>query len=72
VGSRAEAINAEVTAEKMRALGVLARHRLGDVLDGPIGAAARTKFTELVGLSMREILATTAAGPSPAGRRHSG
>ncbi|HKH88248.1 MAG TPA: hypothetical protein VKA05_05470 [Acidimicrobiales bacterium] len=72
VGSRADAINAELTAEKMRALGQLARHRLNDVLERPMGVAARARLADFVGSSVREALATPLADRSGAeARRHS-
>ncbi|MGD0083885.1 MAG: hypothetical protein ABSD78_11890 [Acidimicrobiales bacterium] len=64
MGSRADAINAEVTAEKIRAFGELARHRFNDILEGQIGVTARAKIADLVGSSVRDALATPAADRS--------
>jgi hypothetical protein len=45
--SRAEMVNAEATAEKVRVLGDLARERFNGFLDSPLGAIARERIAEI-------------------------
>ena len=62
VDSRADA----VSAEKVRAISDLARARLGDLLDSPIGGVARDRVTELIGASLSGVgrpIDTTARWP---------
>ena len=47
-GARAEA----VSAEKVRAISDLAKARLGDLLESPMGGVARDRVTELIGASL--------------------
>lgn len=46
--SRIDAVNAEATAERVRAIGDLARERLTGFLDSPIGDAARARVAEML------------------------
>ena len=48
VSSRVESVNAEATAERVRAIGDLARERFSGVLGSPLGGMARARMTELV------------------------
>lgn len=41
----------EEAGEKLRALSGLAKERLADIMDGPLGAKARDRVTELIGTS---------------------
>lgn len=59
-GSRAD--GAEATAERVRAIGGLARERFTEFLDGPIGDIARARVAEVL----------TGAGGKSAGRRDAG
>ena len=45
----------EVSAEKVRALGDLARERLTTFLDSPAGEATRERVTELIGASLAGV-----------------
>jgi hypothetical protein len=45
----------EVTAEKVRAIGDLARERFTTILDSPSGEAARERVTELIGASLAGV-----------------
>ncbi|MGH9292521.1 MAG: hypothetical protein ACRDZ6_07065 [Acidimicrobiales bacterium] len=48
--------SADITAEKVRAIGDLARERFGTFLDSPAGNAAMKRFTDLVGESLTGIV----------------
>jgi hypothetical protein len=50
--SRAEHLSAEVSAERVRALGDLARERLNGFLGSPLGEMARGRLTEIVSSSL--------------------
>jgi len=49
--SRAESVNAEATAERVRVLGDLAREHLNGLLDSPLGGIARARMAEMFGSS---------------------
>ncbi|MGA8680579.1 MAG: hypothetical protein ABSB54_02625 [Acidimicrobiales bacterium] len=49
--SRAEAVNAEATAERVRALGDLARDRFSGLLASPLGGLARARMGEMLSAS---------------------
>ena len=53
VGSRAESVNAEAAAEKMRAIGDLARERINGLIDSPLGGVARQRATEILTSSLK-------------------
>jgi hypothetical protein len=50
--SRAEHVNAEATAERVRVISDLARERFNDFLTTPLGAMARDRLAEAVGSSL--------------------
>ncbi len=52
----------EEASEKLRALSGLARERLSDLVEGPIGTMARERMTDLLGASLSS--ATTERGGS--------
>jgi hypothetical protein len=45
-------VAAEEAAEKLRALSGLARERLSDLVEGPIGNMARDRIADLIGASL--------------------
>jgi hypothetical protein len=45
----------DLTAEKVRAIGDLARERLTTFLDSPAGEAARERVTDLIGSSLAGV-----------------
>jgi hypothetical protein len=49
--SRADSVSAEATAERVRAIGDLARERFTGFLDGPIGGLARARMVEVLSAS---------------------
>ncbi|HXY45571.1 MAG TPA: hypothetical protein VEH29_15395 [Acidimicrobiales bacterium] len=61
--SRADAVNAEATAERVRALGDLARERFTGFLDSPLGGMARARVVEML---------SSSAGHGSSARRRSG
>jgi hypothetical protein len=48
---RAEHVSSDAGAERVRALGDLARERFNSLLDSPLGEMARDRLTEVVGSS---------------------
>lgn len=66
VSSRVESVNAEATAERVRAIGDLARERFSGFLGTPLGGVARARMTELVTSSIGRAGAN---GVSRASRR---
>jgi hypothetical protein len=49
--SRAEHLSAEISAERVRAFGDLARERLNGFLGSPLGELARDRLVDIVGAS---------------------
>jgi hypothetical protein len=56
-GSRSAAPHPSVdlTVEKVRALGDLARERLTSILDSPVGETAKQRVTDLIGASLAGV-----------------
>lgn len=54
VGSRAKGVNAEATAEKVRAISDLARERVNGFMDSPMGGVARQRVTDILTSSLRQ------------------
>ena len=52
---RGAARDVDATAEKLRALGDLARERFTTFLDSPAGEATRERVTELIGASLAGV-----------------
>jgi hypothetical protein len=50
--ARSAGASSEEAADKLRALTDLARERLAEVMDGPIGNLARERLTDLIGTSL--------------------
>lgn len=63
----AQSLGGDEAAEKLRALSGLAKERLSDIMEGPIGAVARERFTELIGASLGNK-----SEPSSSGQRKNG
>lgn len=59
--SRAEHVNAEAAADRVRALGDLARERFNGLLDTPLGGTARDRLVEMVNSSRGRSIDTDAA-----------
>jgi hypothetical protein len=49
--SRADAVASDATAERVRALGELARERVNGFLDSPLGGIARARMAEMLSSS---------------------
>ncbi len=49
---RSTTTGSDETAEKLRAISGLARERLSDLVEGPIGSMARERIADLIGASL--------------------
>jgi hypothetical protein len=58
----AQSLGGDEAAEKLRALSGLAKERLGDIMDGPLGAVARERFADLIGASIGNKAGSSSQG----------
>ena len=54
----------EEASDKLRALSGLAKERLTDLVEGPVGAMARERVTELIGTSLSGPTSGRRSGPT--------